>query len=271
VGSPRRASRTQERRLREAVRFFAADFFREDTLFVLPREDALFVFDRDALFALPREDALFVFDRDALFALPRDDALFVFDRDALFALPRDDALFVFDRDAIFVFARAPDLLLVFFFADDLRFVALFERDPDAVFVFRPAVDDLRDERRVEPLPPPPPPPSPSSSSPLPPSSFFATAAAAGTASPIAVPATTFFGVDMPSWSSCASSLAMVTSVRHFDSLNASMNFGTIRSRTISGPCVARYFPAASAASSAIGTSASAAASQLVAAADARID
>src|SRR5690349_23350321 len=50
-----------------------------------------------------------------------------------------------------------------------------------------------------------------------------------------------------------------------------MNFGTIRSRTISGPCVARYFPAASAASSAIGRSASEAASQLVAAADARMD
>src|SRR5262252_8099143 len=50
-----------------------------------------------------------------------------------------------------------------------------------------------------------------------------------------------------------------------------MNFGTIQSRTTSGPCEARYFPAASAASSAIGRSASAAASQLVAAADARID
>src|SRR3954454_12602138 len=64
---------------------------------------------------------------------------------------------------------------------------------------------------------------------------------------------------------------MVASVRQFASLNASMNFGTILSRTISGPCVARYLPAASAASSAIGISASAAGSQLVAAADARMD
>jgi len=320
-GRPATTSRPddQERRLREAVRFFAADdlrdvpvfvFARDEPAFVLLRDAPLLVFERDEplfvllrdeLFVLPR-DALFVFDRDELFVLLRDalfvllrDALFVLLRDALFVLLRDELL-VFDRDEllfvllreplfVFVFAREPVLLLVFlllvfFFAALLRFVPLFERDdPEAVFVFRPDVDVFRDERRVE-LPPPPPPLSPSSSSSPspspPPSSFFATAAAAGTASPIAVPATTFFGVERPSDScsssgACSSSLAKVASVCHFASLNASMNFGTIRSRTISGACDATYFPAASAASSAIGRSASAAASQLVAAAEARID
>jgi hypothetical protein len=50
-----------------------------------------------------------------------------------------------------------------------------------------------------------------------------------------------------------------------------MNFGMIRSRSTSGPWVAMYFPAASAASSAAGKRAFDAASQLVAAAKARID
>src|SRR5439155_13939228 len=58
---------------------------------------------------------------------------------------------------------------------------------------------------------------------------------------------------------------------YFASLNASMNFGTTRSRITSGPCSARYLPADSAASSAIGTSTSAAASQLLAAAEERIE
>jgi hypothetical protein len=104
-----------------------------------------------------------------------------------------------------------------------------------------------------------------SSSPLP-ISFFATAAAAGTASPIAAPATTFLGVVRPS-----DSLFAISRLHYLASLNASMNFGTMCSRTMSGPRVAKYLPAASAASSAIGISASDAASQLVAAADARMD
>jgi hypothetical protein len=47
----------------------------------------------------------------------------------------------------------------------------------------------------------------------------------------------------------SSSPAMVTSCAlastrlYFASFNASMNFGTIRSRRISGPCVATYLPA----------------------------
>jgi hypothetical protein len=120
------------------------------------------------------------------------------------------------------------------------------------------------------------PPSPSSdSSSSEPISFLATPTAAGIATPSAVPATTFCVVESPS----SSSFDMVTFPHAFHSaahcylasLNASMNFGTIRSLTTSGACVARYFPAASAASSAIGSSTSDAAFQLVAAADVRSD
>jgi hypothetical protein len=109
---------------------------------------------------------------------------------------------------------------------------------------------------------------PSSLSPLsPPISFFAAPTAAGMATPSAAPATTFAGVDIPS----SSELAMVHLLVHFASLNASMNLGTILSRRMSGPCCARYRPADSAASSAIGISTSAAASQLLDAAEARIE
>jgi hypothetical protein len=183
------------------------------------------------------------------------------------------------------------LALVLLFAR-VFFVVLF-RDVLLVLVFvfvrEPVVRVFaeRDERRVVRKSSPgagSAPSWPSSSPPSPPPrSFFATTAAAGTARPIAVPATTFVGVDSPCSSCSSSSFDMVASLgapavelgdlarRYFASLNPSMNFGTIRSRTISGPCFARYLPAASAASSAIGSSASAAASQLVAAADASID
>jgi len=70
-------------------------------------------------------------------------------------------------------------------------------------------------------------------------SFFATPTAAGIATPSAVPATTFWVVERPS----SSLFAMVTSrgprlrrcAVYFASLNVSMNFGMIRSRSTSGP------------------------------------
>jgi hypothetical protein len=104
------------------------------------------------------------------------------------------------------------------------FLAPLFRDVLLVVVREPVVRVFveRDERRVALEPPPigagwppsspassPPSPASSSSSPLP-RSFFATTAAAGTARPIAVPATTLVGVESPC-SSC-SSFDMVASL-----------------------------------------------------------
>jgi hypothetical protein len=211
---------------RDDVLFVREPVFAADLVFVLVFALAVLVFvlvfarDLDALFAavfflalLLRVAPLFVLDFDALL---------VFDLDALLAA-------VFDFDALFRFAVLLRFAVLFRFAVLLRF-------EDAVVVLRRVVPDLRApvERALVPLSLSLSPSLSSSWSP-PPSSFFATTAAAGTARPIAVPATTFCGVERPSFSSWSSSLAMVDSPRHFDSLNASMNFGTIRSRTISGP------------------------------------
>jgi hypothetical protein len=249
--------------------------------------------------AVFRFDAVFRFEAEAVFRFAA-----VFFLVALFEVRLLLGLLVFvlvRAREVFVFARvrvvAPDLFLlvlrVFFaalFVLLLRcdfFVALF-RDVLLVFVFdrEPVVRVFveRDERRAVREPPllRSPSSAPSPSSPLP-RSFFATTAAAGTARPSAVPATTFVGMDIPCSSRSSSSFDMVASLgapavelgdlarRYFASLNPSMNFGTIRFRRNSGPFAARYLPAASAASSAIGRSAFAAAPQLVAAADARID
>src|SRR3954469_21842324 len=169
----------------------------------------VFVFDLEPVFVFDRA-LVFVFAREPLDALDLEP-LFVFDLEPVFVFDLEpvfvflELVFVFDRAPVFVFDLdfAPLLAAVRFFADVLRFAALLFFEAEPLFVLRPAllVFRARDERRVDRAAlSPPPSPSPSSSS-LPPRSFFATAAAAGTASPIAVPATTFFGVDMPS---CAS-------------------------------------------------------------------
>ncbi|HZU20836.1 MAG TPA: hypothetical protein VE982_06430 [Gaiellaceae bacterium] len=222
--------------------------------------DLAFVFDFDFDAARDFEAAFdldFVADFDFDFDFERDDADFAFD----FAFVLDFALELFDRPPVFFVL---DFFVLDFFARDDLFALDFFRE----------LADLRRaevERRRGSAADCSSSPDDSSSEPI---SFFATPTAAGIATPSAVPATTFCAVDRPS----SSSFDMVTSraptsrgaLRHFASLNASMNFGTIRSRRISGPCVATYLPAASAASSAIGSSTSAAASQLVAAADARM-
>src|SRR5204863_6485570 len=75
-------------------------------------------------------------------------------------------------------------------------------------------------------------------------------------------AATFLRVDIPSFSPSISNLLLVGGqLPPLASLNDSMKRGTIRSRTNSGPFLARYSPAAPAASSAAGTRASRAASQ----------
>jgi hypothetical protein len=107
-----------------------------------------------------------------------------------------------------------------------------------------------------------------------PISFFATLTAAGTATPNAAPATTFFVVDIPSSSGSISYTShVVVRVVHQSpraSLNDAMKRGMIRSRTISGAFCATNFPAALAASSAAGRSASRAASQPPAASEPNI-
>jgi hypothetical protein len=268
-------------RLADDVRFVADVAFDRAFVFVfaLEREAADLVFD--FVFVFDREEADFalVFVLDVAFDVALD-FVFAFDLAFDFVFDRDEALFDFDFDLDFDFEPAFDLdfdvdfdelffeaLFVLLF--DLLFALLFERD----FDFADDVLRERDGRRCDdpPLsesPSPPPSPSPSSSEPI---SFFATPTAAGIATPSAVPATTFCVVERPS----SSSFDMLTSRApasrrrasgYFASLNASMNFGMIRSRRISGPCVATYLPAASAASSARGRSTSEAASQLVAAA-----
>jgi len=239
------------------LRFFADDFrladdfrFADDFAFDF-EDDFVFVFDRGE--ADLDFDLAFDFDADFVFVFDRGEADFDFD----FAFVLDfeaDFVFVFDRDdADFVFVFEDD------FDFDADFALVFVLREDDVFPLR-----LEVERREPPDRWVPPCSSePSSSFP---SSFFATPTAAGMATPIAAPAATFFGVDNP----CPSVWSSSGGIGYAASLNASMNFGMMRSRTISGPWVARYFPAASAASSAIGMSASAAASQLVAAAEARM-
>jgi hypothetical protein len=137
---------------------------------------------------------------------------------------------------------------------------VFELDP----VLRdrePAVRELDPrERALDPRDPrdeaPPPSPPSSLESPSDPSSFFPTPTAAAVARPTAAPVATFFGVDIPSE---PSSSAIGQSP--FASLKDVMNRGTILSRTISGPFFPSHVPAAPAASSASGTTASRAASQ----------
>jgi hypothetical protein len=132
------------------------------------------------------------------------------------------------------------------------------------FVPERELDPLRrelDDDRLRPCdcccePPESPPPSSESSSD--PRSFLPTPTAAAVARPTAAPVATFFGVDIPSMSEPSSS-AMGQSP--FASLNDVMNRGTILSRTISGPFFATHVPAAPAASSASGMTASRAASQ----------
>jgi hypothetical protein len=95
-------------------------------------------------------------------------------------------------------------------------------------------------------------------------SFFATLTAAGTATPKAAPATTFFVVDIPSSSASISHTShVVAGSRHLSRalLNDSMKRGTMRSVTMSGAFWATNLPSAPAASSAAGPSASRAASQ----------
>jgi hypothetical protein len=118
---------------------------------------------------------------------------------------------------------------------------------------REPVDDRRPCEACE-LPESP--SSPESSSD--PRSFFPTPTAAAVASPTAAPVTTFFGVDISSRSEPSSS---AIGQSPFASLKDVMNLGTIRSRTISGALFATHVPAAPAASSASGTTASRAASQ----------
>jgi len=205
-----------------------------------------------------------------VFLLPADlraGAVF----DFVFVAERLELALALDFVEVFVFAFVFDLAFAFdedfAFAFDFTFELAFDFTFDFAFAFdderpvglRPVVD--RPLRRSS--------SSPSSS--FEPISFFATPTAAGIATPSAVPATTFCLVDSI-WSS---SFAMSPPTRlpeatrcYAASLNASMNFGMMRSRRISGPCVATYFPAASAASSAIGSRTSDAASQLVAAAEA---
>jgi hypothetical protein len=259
--------------------FRLADDRERDALafFVLEREPRDAVFDREAdVFVFERERDVFVFERPPVDLVFRADPDFVLRALDDFVLRADDDLvlrepedFVFRALDDFVFRPEDDFLR----ADD---VFVFR----ALVFLRPLV--LREEDvflRVDPrrprladLPVVPDPDSESSSeSSSDPISFFATPTAAGIATPRAVPATTFCVVESPS----SSSVDIFTSraprrAVYFASLNASMNFGMIRSRTISGPCVARYFPAASAASSASGRRTSDAASQLVAAADARM-
>ena len=122
-------------------------------------------------------------------------------------------------------------------------------------------DDRELDERLRPCdcccePPESPPPSSESSSE--PRSFLPTPTAAAVARPTAAPVATFFGVDIPSMSEPSSS-AMGQSP--FASLKDVMNRGTILSRTISGPFFASHVPAAPAASSASGMTASRAASQ----------
>jgi len=243
----------------------AADFrFEEPVDFRFDDADLRFV---DADFRFVDADFRFV-DADLRFVdadLRFDDADFRFvEADFRF---EDEADFRFDAvpllDAVLRLAEPP-LRVVFRFEPD--FVVDFERDfPPAVFereldAFRdearlPELFDLRELVRERPLEivrrPPPreldpdpseplsPPPSPSSDSSSEPISFLATPTAAGIATPSAVPATTFCVVERPS----SSSFDMITSrtpspqrrTRYLASLNASMNFGTIRSRRISGP------------------------------------
>jgi hypothetical protein len=123
-----------------------------------------------------------------------------------------------------------------------------ERDP-LLRDFAPELEPLRRDDCCE---PPEPPSSPESSSD--PRSFFPTPTAAAVASPTAAPVATFFGVDIPSVSSAIGQSP-------FASLKDVMNRGTILSRTISGPFFASHVPAAPAASSASGMTASRAASQ----------
>jgi hypothetical protein len=222
--------------------------------------DAVLRFAPDAVF-FARDPADLVFRFAAADVLRFADDVLRFADDVLrFADDVDrlaaDAVFFFAReDADFVFRRADDAV---FFARDPVF---FARE-DADFVLRDA-EDCRDDDVLFLSP------SSESSSLM---SFLATPTAAGIATPRAVPAAIFAGVESPCCSSSSAIQNLLCVARGYAaSLNASMNAGTILSRTTSGPCVARYFPAASAASSAIGRSASAAASQLVAAADARND
>jgi hypothetical protein len=121
--------------------------------------------------------------------------------------------------------------------------------------FVPELEPLRRDRDCC-CEPPESPSSPESSSD--PRSFLPTPTAAAVASPTAAPVTTFFGVDISSRSEPSSS-AIAQSP--FASLKDVMNRGTILSRTISGPFFAIHVPAAPAASSASGTTASRAASQ----------
>jgi hypothetical protein len=191
--------------------------------------------------------------------------LFAFEADfaAVFRLGAAfDFVLVLDLAVDFVFALAFVAVFDFALVVDFAFVFAFDFDFDLAFdlagdVFREVVFRADEPRRVVDLLDPP---SSSPSSEL--ISFFATPTAAGIATPSAVPATTFCLVDRPSSSSAMSLL------RYLASSNASMNFGMSRSRKISGPCVATYLPADSAASSAMGRSTSDAASQLVAAAEA---
>jgi hypothetical protein len=130
----------------------------------------------------------------------------------------------------------------------------FEREPEPP-EREPRPRDVPEREPEPPSPPSPPSSPPSSSSPI---NFFATVTAAGIATPSAAPATTFCGVDMPSSSSerslsCSSAIALTSSSHgQLASLNASMNRGTIRSRTTSGAFSATYLPADSAKSSASG-------------------
>jgi hypothetical protein len=284
-----------EREPRDAV------FDRDDELFVFEREPADFVFERPLVDLVFRADDDFVLRAPDDFVLRApddfvlrapDDFVLRADEDFVLRAPDDfvfraDDDFVFRADDDFVFRADEDFVLRapddFVFRADEDFVLRADDDfvfRALVFFLRPLV--LREEdvfRRVDPrrpvladLPLEPDSDSDSSSeSSSEPISFFATPTAAGIATPRAVPATTFWVVESPS----SSSVDIFTSraprrAVYFASLNASMNFGTIRSRTISGPCVARYFPAASAASSASGRRTSDAASQPVAAADARM-
>jgi hypothetical protein len=141
-----------------------------------------------------------------------------------------------------------------------------EDDPplrDFVPELEPELEPLRrefDDDRPRPCDcccePPESPSSPVSSSE--PRSFLPTPTAAAVASPTAAPATTFFGVDISSRSEPSSS---AIGQSPFASLKDVMNRGTILSRTISGPFFATHVPAAPAASSASGMTASRAASQ----------
>jgi len=149
---------------------------------------------------------------------PRDDPLPLL---LLAVDPRDDPLLrllplVVRRDEPLLL---PLLLLLLLLPVLLLLLLLPELLPRFAVEDRPRLD-CEDPRRPELLDrarlPPPccellPAPSSCSSSPFP-RSFFATPTAAGTATPIAAPATTFLPVDIPSFSSFSFSGAISTSL-----------------------------------------------------------